>query len=208
MRYGHVIFDLDGTIINNDFVILQSLQDTLRELKGRNYSHDEMHMALGVPSYVPLRHFGVSNIPEAIKRWASNMAAYADKVQPFPEVEELISELRVAGVNLGIVTSRRRDEYVTDFLPFGLHPLFGTVICADDTFRHKPEPEPILAYLEQSNTEKGDAIYIGDSQYDMECANAAGVDGGHAIWARNREKHPKAKYHFNTADELRKLLFS
>lgn len=208
MRYNHVIFDIDGTIVDNDFSILQSLQDTLHELTGIIHSHEELHMALGVPEYAPLKYYNLPDMGEASKRWTANKAIYAHRVKPFPDVVQLLKELKQAGASLGIVTSRRRAEYISDFFPYGLHPLFETVICSDDTLRHKPEPDPLLAYLEQSKTAKIDAIFIGDSHYDMECASAACVDCGHALWGEGRTKHSKATYHFGTAAELRDLLFS
>ena len=157
-----------------------------------------------------LRHFGLSNVVEATRKWSANIAACAHLVRPFPEVARLLAELnRVpSGARLGIVTSRMREEYDGDFISHGLHPLFSTVICADDTERHKPAPDPLLAYLERSGAEKGDAIYIGDSGYDMDCAVAAGVDCGHALWGAERGRHPGATYHFASVAELRDLLFS
>ncbi|QJC51390.1 HAD hydrolase-like protein [Paenibacillus albicereus] len=42
--------------------------------------------------------------------------------------------------------------------------------------------DPILKWLERSGADPKETIYIGDTTYDMECAQAAGVDFGLAVW--------------------------
>ena len=56
------------------------------------------------------------------------------------------------------------------------------IICADDTEKHKPNPEPLLKYMELSKTNNDDILYIGDSTYDMQCANSANVKFAFAKW--------------------------
>lgn len=202
MKYRHVIFDLDGTVVDNEYVILQSLQDMLLEVTGVTHAHDELKFSLGVPAYVPLEHFTIADKEAALAIWGRHQIKYSHLAKPFPEVVRVMEELRSDGAALGVVTSRTRNEYIEEFLPYGLGDMFGVSICADDTERHKPEADPLLEYLRRTGCPREDAIYVGDSQYDMLCAKAAGVDRGHALWGTGCPPHPDATYHFRTPAEL------
>lgn len=202
MKYRHVIFDLDGTVVNNEYVILQSLQDMLREVTGETHPHEALKFSLGVPAYVPLDHFNLADRDAALAAWGRHQIKYSHLAKPFPEVVRVLDHLRADGVELGVVTSRTRNEYVEEFLPYGLGDKFGVTICADDTERHKPEADPMLEYLRRSGCAKSDALYVGDSQYDMLCAKAAGVDRAHALWGTACPPHPDANYHFSSPQEL------
>jgi pyrophosphatase PpaX len=49
------------------------------------------------------------------------------------------------------------------------------VIASDDTERHKPDPDPVLAALDRLGAEPSEAAYVGDSPFDIRAAKAAGV---------------------------------
>ena len=110
------------------------------------------------------------------------MRLYQHNIQPFQGIKKCLEILSAKEYSLGIVTSKRLIEYHTDFAPLGLKKYFATVICADDTVKHKPNAAPLLAYLAKAKISPQDAIYIGDSIYDAQCAANAGVDFGLALW--------------------------
>ena len=103
------------------------------------------------------------------------------------------------GYKLGIVTSKTRNEYTADFAaPFALSGYFSTVICVEDAPRPKPFPEPLLAYLNVSDINAGDAVYIGDTVYDSQCAKNAGLDFGLAAWGNAAAQGIPADYIFKS----------
>lgn len=79
-------------------------------------------------------------------------------------------------------------------------------ICADDTERHKPHPEPLLKFLEVSGAKAESSIYIGDAIYDYECAREAGVDFGLALWGCRQPDTIPAKYQFEHPRDVLALL--
>ncbi len=114
---------------------------------------------------------------------------------------ETISELKLG---IGIVTSKTREEFRSDFQKFDISSYFETVVCADDTRQHKPEPDPLLKYIERTNCQANGLLYIGDSIYDMQCAKRANVNFGLAKWgAGNRVNTPNS---FRTPFDLAKSL--
>ena len=85
--------------------------------------------------------------------------------------------------------------------------VFSVSVCSDDTERRKPFPEPLLKYLELSGAKSTEVLYIGDSEHDMACAKAAGVDCGLAMWGRSyAKKNPSADFYFVSPEEITNLI--
>jgi pyrophosphatase PpaX len=68
--------------------------------------------------------------------------------------------------------------------------LFDVVVGSDDTELHKPDPAPIRHALELLEAAPDDAVYIGDSPFDIRAAKAAGV---HAIAVTWGGIHPRER---------------
>ena len=104
------------------------------------------------------------------------------RVLAVDEEADALEALRARGVRLGVVTSKNSEEYAQDFVPFALETYFDTIVIADDTALHKPHAEPLLKFLERLGAKREEALYIGDSTYDRDCAHAAKVDFALAVW--------------------------
>lgn len=99
-------------------------------------------------------------------------------------------------------TSKNRQEYCADFIPFGLASYFTTVITVDDSILPKPSAEPLLSYLLKTGANSQDIIYIGDTSYDCECANNAKIDFGLAMWGQSSLKQGNILYSFRTPEDI------
>ena len=58
---------------------------------------------------------------------------------------------------------------------FNITHYFDELVSCDDTTIHKPNPEPALMGLDKVNSKADEAVMVGDSPYDMLCANNAGI---------------------------------
>lgn len=182
MYYKHIVFDVDGTLLDTEHAVLCSLQDTIEEASGRRPPQGELAFALGITGEDALRALGFADVPAALDRWVQNLARYSGAVTAFKGVKEMLAALARQGCRLGVVTSKMRSELDEEFMRFGLGRYFSTVVCADDTEEHKPSPGPLLCYMERAGAGRDELLYVGDSRYDSECAGAAGVDFALAAW--------------------------
>ena len=182
MRYRQIVFDVDGTLIDTEHAVLHSLRDTVEETDGRVIPVRELSFALGIPGADALRSLRIGDVPAALSLWDRNLEKYQDTIAVFDGIGAMLRALAASRIGLGIVTSKTRLEYRTDFLRFEIASYFETAVCADDTAEHKPGPAPLVKYMERTGCRPDELLYVGDSAYDMECARRAGVDFGLASW--------------------------
>ena len=64
----------------------------------------------------------------------------------------------------------------------GIEALFDETVCAEDTPRNKPLPDPILLCVQRLQVPEQKAVYVGDSPFDVQAAHAAGVDSIAVTW--------------------------
>ncbi len=102
------------------------------------------------------------------------------EVRPFEGGElKLLRELDEFDVRTGILTNREREFFEHEFALVedgAWLGLFDTTVCGGDTYRRKPNPEPIFKALENLGEEPGlHCWYLGDSSTDVAAAKRAGV---------------------------------
>ena len=103
-------------------------------------------------------------------------------VKIFPGIEEMLGQLRQEGYKVGVVTSRTKDSTLFYMEKFGISHYFDAIVSCDDTGEHKPNPQPLLLGLEKLGAKAEEAVMVGDSSFDIRCANNAGVKSVLVDW--------------------------
>ncbi|OAB44786.1 HAD family hydrolase [Paenibacillus glacialis] len=204
--YNTIIFDVDGTLMDTERAVLGSLQKMLKIDYDRDIETHELYFVLGIPGVYSLKELGIHDIHKAHARWEHFMKDFYHSIEVFGGISDLLITLKQRNINQGIVTSKTTQELQDDFVPFGLMDQLTHFVCADDTLKHKPNPEPLLKFLEISGADPVTSIYIGDTIYDYECARDAGVDFGLALWGCKDHTKIPAKYKFEQPNDIIKLL--
>lgn len=204
--YSYIIFDVDGTLLDTEFAVLSSLQKLVSEELNKSYSFEELRFALGIPGEVALNKLGITKILKSTEKWNIYLKEYFHHVKIFDDIKETLVKLNEMGVSTGIVTSKTKEEFVDDFVPFGLSNYFKLVVSASDTKKHKPNPEPLLKFIELSGVDKSNTIYIGDTKYDRDCAIGAGIDFALALWGAKSSIGIDANYILKNPKQILELI--
>lgn len=198
-----IVFDIDGTLLDTEHSIIGSLQETLEQIIGKKFPHKELAFALGIPGEVALKQLGMTNVEKASKLWTSIYEEkYKGAISLFRGIPELLGELKRKGYTLGIITSKTREEYMSEFIAFGVAHLFDTVICMEDAAKPKPSSEPMREFLKRTNKTAEEVLYIGDTKYDMLCAQGAEVAFGLAVWGCYDLEGLQADFYFNDPKDI------
>ncbi|WP_213421341.1 HAD family hydrolase [Bhargavaea massiliensis] len=204
--YKTIIFDVDGTLIDTEKAVLGSLQKMLKEEYGKQMPLEELTFVLGIPGSSSLPQLGIGDINHANQRWNHFMKDFYQEIKVFDGMKEVLGTLEDRDLVLGIVTSKTNQEIIDDFEPFGLSGYMTHTVSADDTEKHKPDPDPLLKFLEISGADPKTAIYIGDTVYDYACARDAGIDFGLALWGCKNSEGISATYNFEKPQDVIRLL--
>ncbi len=180
-----ILFDLDGTLIDSVELILRSKTYAFESRGLAAPSDAEWLRWLGTPLRDTFERFADS--PAEVDRF---IAAYREfqlehhdrLLRPYAGASETLEALRDAGHPIGIVTSKSVELSERGLDHVGLLEFVETIVGADSTEKHKPDPEPVLLGLERLGASADRALFVGDSVHDMYAGNAAGVATVAALW--------------------------
>ena len=83
MKYKHIVFDIDGTLIDTEYAVLHSLQETIKGLSGREIPCSELRFALGITGTDALKKLAIKDTSYAIELWDKNMRNYTNNIKVF-----------------------------------------------------------------------------------------------------------------------------
>ncbi len=177
MRYPIVLFDLDGTLIDSGPIIMASMRHASVTVLGREPDEDAVRAAIGGPGLIAqMRELDPERVDELVAVYRAHNEPLHATLETFDGILELLPELRRRGHRLGIVTAKRvaTVELALDRFP-ALRDLTEVIVGAEDTERHKPDPDPVLEALRRIGASPSEATYVGDSPFDIKAGRAAGA---------------------------------
>lgn len=201
MRYTTIFFDVDGTIMDSEWAVMDSFRYALKAFGLPEPTAEQCEWALTLSSRKTVELMNVPDPDGVFQAWAMRALEDSQKCRAFPGVIEAIQALRALGVKTGLVTSRNLIEVTEDRALGQWVGLFDVISSADKVHEIKPSPLPLLYGIEQLGVKPSECLYIGDSGCDEGCARAAGVDFALAMWG-TREPALTAKYRVNQPNEL------
>jgi len=197
MKYKAVLFDLDGTLIDSLEDIANSMNTVLTRF-GYPTHHIQSYKYFvgdGMKNLV-LRSLPETHKSEEIVSLCFNAVKeeygkhWADNLRTYDGITQLLDELQIRNLKLTILSNKSNDltrMVVTKFLSnWNFEEVFG--IRPD--IPKKPNPMVAKLIAKKIDILPGEFIYLGDTDTDMETANAAGMYAVGALWG------------FRTAEEL------
>jgi pyrophosphatase PpaX len=186
------LFDLDGTLIDSIRLILDSYHHTLSRHNLPARTDEEWLRGVGTPLHVQFSAWQES--PEILEAMiatyrAFNLEHHDRMVTIYPGVLNAVREIKAAGVQTGLVTSKNRHGAIRGLKLVGLEALMDVLVCADEVANPKPHPEPVEKAVTLLGADPATTVYVGDSIHDMQSGRAAGVRTAAALWGPFKRPH-------------------
>lgn len=184
MGFRYALFDLDGTLIDTNRLILDSFKYTYKTCLGLDVSEQEILRCFGEPLIETLGRYSGDRADELFKTYIEyNELRHNDTVTIFEGIQELLDKLVENGRILAIVTSKRRKVALMGLELFDIRKYFDVFLALEDTELHKPNPAPVIKALELLGAHPSEAIMVGDSVFDIHCAHGANVKAALVKWS-------------------------
>ncbi|WP_067841799.1 HAD family hydrolase [Amphibacillus sediminis] len=172
-----VIFDFDGTLANTLPICYKAFQHVFQTYDNRKLSDHEVREMFGPSETGIIRgNLQDSRVEEAIEVFYQQYHEQHNQlVSPNQDIQSLLTYLTDNGIQLAIVTGKARRSLNISLQALHLDYDFEAIITGDDVNMPKPDPEGIYKALNILGVDASEAIYVGDSEADIEAGKAAGT---------------------------------
>ena len=214
MKYKAVLFDMDGTVLDTLGDLAAAVNHTLREFSMPERSIAEVAAALSNGAAYLIAHTVPAGTPKeltdkVLAAYAPYYDAHCDILTgPYDGIVPLMEKLRDRGVKLAVI-SNKQDTAVKPLAEKYFPGLLEIAVGESTEVRRKPNPDAVLAALCHIGVEREDAIYVGDTEVDLQTARNAGMECASVDWGfRTREQLVEigAEHIFDTVQELEEYL--
>ncbi|WP_054025921.1 pyrophosphatase PpaX [Bacillus sp. FJAT-28004] len=185
-----MLFDLDGTIIDTNELIIRSFIESLQGVAPEGFGREHIIPSMGQPLTDQMKLFsGLEDVTHLVAAYREvNLRLHDDYVKPFDYVIEVIERMHKQGIQIGVVTTKMRLTTERGLKYVGLFDFVDTIVTIDDVVHAKPHPEPVSKAIGLLGADPATTIMVGDSTVDIESAVAAGAIAVGVAWSLKGEQ--------------------
>jgi HAD superfamily hydrolase (TIGR01509 family) len=171
---GGVIFDVDGTLLDTNYLHVAAWWEAFRE-RGHDIRCADIHRALGMGSAELVQRVLGRPDPSVIDAHSRHFAPYLGRMRPLPGAADLLTATARLRLNVVVATSAKDDEIDLMLDAIGARDAIGTVVSSGAVERTKPHPDIVALALGRSGTDRARAVMVGDAVWDVIAARRAGI---------------------------------
>ena len=198
MRYKAVLFDMDGTVLDTLGDLTNAVNHSLSVFSMPEHSRIEVANFLGNGARYLIEHAVPAGTDPALTEkvlayyspWYNTHCAIL--TAPYPGIVPMMEALKQAGVKQAVI-SNKQDCAVKPLAAQHFPGLLDFAVGESATVRRKPNPDAVLAALKEMGVSREEAIYVGDTEVDIETAKNAQLDCAVVSWG------------FRTVEQLRRV---
>lgn len=183
MNIRTILFDLDGTLIDTNELIMASFAHTFKQY-GIAFTEEELKHFNGPPLVDTFSALMPERVEDMVATYRKHNAENHDGyVRIFPYVKETLQKLQEQNIQMAVVTSKM-NQVATHGIEFtNITPYIQHVVAVDDVEHAKPHPESILRAMELLKADPATTLMVGDNYHDIEAGQNAGVRTAGVAWS-------------------------
>ncbi len=172
-KISAVLFDLDGTLVNNYEGIYSCLNETFDKFSIPRRSYQEVVSCVGGSILLTIKKLlgDVPNLNDIGQYYAERFNDHAlIGLKPLPYVAEILSALKERGKKIGLLTNKAQDASEIILKHLGFARYFDSICGTTLHSVRKPDVEFTQRALDELGAAAGESLMVGDSQYDYKTA--------------------------------------
>lgn len=188
-----MLFDLDGTIIDTNELIIRSFIEALQGNVPDSFGREHIIPSMGEPLTDQMKRFsGLEDVTHLVAAYREvNLRLHDEYVKTFDYVNEVIERLHGEGIQIGVVTTKMRLTTERGLKYVGLYDYVDAIVTIDDVVNPKPHAEPVSKAIGLLGADPSTTIMVGDSVVDIKSALAAGAIAVGVAWSLKGEQKLK-----------------
>jgi HAD superfamily hydrolase (TIGR01509 family) len=201
---GAVLFDVDGTLVDNSYFHAVAWWRAVREL-GELVPMARLHRLVGMGGDQYVQALFHRDWPELREAHSRQVAPFYDEMVAVPRAGDLLRAVRDHGLRVVFASSASAGELDRLRRIVGADEAVDEVVSASDVEASKPAPDIFQVALRKAAVDPGRAIAVGDTRWDVEAAGRSGLacigvlTGG---WSREELERAGAAAVYRDTEEL------
>ena len=181
LRYDHIAFDLDGTVIDSRADLAAATNHVLRSFGRAEIPPASVYELVGEGARrLVERALGESDddrIAEGVRRFLAYYGEHLlDSTVLYPGIADALVALTRAGVALTVLSNKPEAYSRTILDGLGVVSRFQAIIGGDSLSTRKPDPAGLQHLVQLTGTARERTLLVGDSPVDVATAANAGID--------------------------------
>lgn len=178
-NYGGYIFDCDGTLTDSMPVHFLAWKETLDRYQ-ISFTEHRFYSLGGMPTQKIIELLASEQGIDVDSKLAAEQKEQAflsriEMLQPIPDVLK-VAELCRGNVPIAVASGGYREVILLQLNQLSCTSWFDAVVTAEDTERHKPDPDVFLEAAKRLNVSPASCLVYEDSDLGLRAAAAAGMD--------------------------------
>jgi phosphoglycolate phosphatase len=178
-NYTHIIWDWNGTLLNDAWLCVEVMNGMLKERGLALKTLEEYKELFDFPVKDYYQKLGFNFDHEPFDEVGMDFIVRYNKRQCettlHPEVHEVLSVMRDRGFTQDILSAREQNELVAETKSLGVFGFFDRIRGLDDHYAHG-KIETGLLLVDEIGIARKDLLFVGDTLHDAAVAAEIGID--------------------------------
>lgn len=174
MPRAGVLFDVDGTLVDTNYLHVLAWWQAFRS-QGHQVSMADLHRTVGQGSDQFVSSILGHDDRQVADAHGDFYGPWKHRLAAFPGAADLLRVTKKAGLSVVLATSASEAEAKHLTAAIGADDAIDVVTTKADVDASKPAPDIVNTALTKAGLVAGDALFVGDTVWDVEAARRAGL---------------------------------
>src|SRR5437764_11672962 len=170
-----VLFDVDGTLVDTNYLHVVAWWQAFRS-QGHQVAMTDLHRTVGQGSDQFVSSILGRDDEKVADAHSDFYGQWKHQLMAFPGAADVLRMTKKAGLSVVLATSASEAEAEHLTAAIDADDAIDVVTTKDDVDASKPDPDIVRTALDKAGLSADDAIFVGDTVWDVEAARKSGLD--------------------------------